>query len=343
MQVIERGADPIAIVHRSLLKLGLYVMAALLAGIFLAVALARLSRRVLDEQEIAEIVGQPVLAQLPRSLGTDADGSQRFEVPVDAEPLLDELSTSIESSRRPGHSLTVLVVSTEYIAHSSSLARSTACLFERWGLNVAYVDADPRSTGRVHGDIRSRMTMSDVIARRAAIGPRPFETPVPPPVAEGAEQPGIEPVPTAFRGPGPGLPSDQRRLTFIDMSTSADAVTLRRNGPENVISLLTEGQDVAVVWAGSLLENPNATQLVSSVDAVVLVVPVRFQERRRLRTIVQQLGDFQGALLVVSDMQARSRKSDATRARDDEDFRDELPPPSPGGVVARRISVGGSG
>ena len=67
------------------------------------------------------------------------------------------------------------------------------------------------------------------------------------------------------------------------------------------LETLSDGRDVVIVAAGSLLEAPASAEFAELVDVVVVVVPTRVQTRRRLQIIAQQLAHRSGPVLVVED------------------------------------------
>jgi capsular polysaccharide biosynthesis protein len=333
VQVIEAGTDPIPIGQRSILKLGVFTVAAFLAGLFLAVVLARMSRRVLDEEEITEITGKPVVGRLPNGLVRRPGDTKSFEVPPEAALFAEELCTRVEGATRRGHSLRIIVAGSEHVAHSSVLAASMAYAFGRWGLNVAYIDADPHSDAVVPSPMTERITGTELLERVAANAQEAgglakpawiFGT-----IGNSSRDAGIDAPPVrALLDSNKKRSTEATQLTVIDMSSTSDAVALRRNGPDEVLGSLENDHDVAIIGSGSMLDNPIANQFIPSVDAIVLVVPLRCQTRQRLRAIVQQLSGFTGTVLIVNDRDARPSRRRRPRRDQPSATRAELPPPS---------------
>jgi predicted dinucleotide-binding enzyme len=90
-------------------------------------------------------------------------------------------------------------------------------------------------------------------------------------------------------------------MTFVGMSDDADALALRRYGPESVLAILADAFDVVVLAVGPLLEARAAAQLAQLADVVVLAVPVQNQSRKRLQAVARQLANRRGSLIVVDD------------------------------------------
>jgi capsular polysaccharide biosynthesis protein len=297
-QVIEPGTDPVATGRRKIMIVGPFTAAALLAGVFLVVLLARLSRRVLDAEEVGEIMGQPVLGRLPRGLAPSVARGRWWRLPPEIAVFLDELCTRVESSERRGRGLTVLVAGAEPDSNADIVAASMAARFGLWGLDVVLADADPRAAELFVRSGTPRQSITAVIAEADSATTR--LRPAVPPEA------------------GSEAASAPRRMTLVGMSDEADAVALRRNGPEKVLSILSERCDVVIVSAGPLLEARTSAQLAQMADVVVLVVPVRRQIRRRLHAVAQLLEGRRGELVVVDDNDERPPVADMPEPRTDQ-------------------------
>src|SRR5262249_31587075 len=99
--VVEPGTDPIASGKGKLRSVAPFALAALLAGVLLAVVLARLSGRVLDAEEVEEILGVPVHGRMPKEMDTSVRHGW-WNVPPDTAAFLEELCTRVESCERRG-------------------------------------------------------------------------------------------------------------------------------------------------------------------------------------------------------------------------------------------------
>jgi hypothetical protein len=271
--VIEPGTAPVIVGRRALMVVGPVVVVAGLGGVFLAVLLARLSRRVLDAEEVAETVGVPLAGRIPGGLAAFRKRSDpQWVPPSQMARFLDELCTRAEAAPRAAEALTVLVTATEPRPDSVALAAAMAGRFARVGMEVALVDADPRATA-LYGSLAGRhLTLSEAFALHDA------------PAAE-TDRP-------------------DERLVFVGIADDADAVALRRNRPERVLAALGHMRDVVVVAGAPLLQAGTSVQLAQRVDVVVLVVAVDRQDRRRLDAVIRTIEGRSGQLLVVDGRDA---------------------------------------
>ncbi len=267
-RIIERGTDPILEGKSSIVVLGMFTLAALLGGVFVSVVFARLSPRVLDGEEAAELVGAPLFGRLPTDFGTGMTHAGAT-VGIDDAVFLNELCARLESTTRSGSALTALVVGTEHVADSSSLARALAATLETRGISTFCADIDVRKVDEF--------------------------TPIP-------AQPTLRRV-TTENGPDPApVPSGAGvRPTLVAKVADVNAAFVREHGPRVALETMSAGRDVVIVAAGSLLEAPASAEFADLVDLVVVVVPTHLQTRRRLQIVAQQLAHRSGPILVVDD------------------------------------------
>ncbi|MEP6624207.1 MAG: hypothetical protein ABJC79_07175 [Acidimicrobiia bacterium] len=267
-RIIERGTDPVLDGRSKIMVLGPFTFAALLGGGFLAVVMARVSPRVLDGEEAAELVGAPLFGRLPVDFGVGMTDAGRT-VDIDDAVFLNELCARLESTSRSGPALTTLVVGTEHVAASSALARSLAATLEMRGISNFCADIDVR--------------------RLDEFAPTPSQP--------------------SLRGIGPGgasasettNPSPSGRPTLVAKVVEVGAAFVREHGPAATLDTLSEGREVVIVAAGSLLEAPASAEFASLADLVILVVPTQIQTRRRLQIVAQQIAHRSGPVLVVDD------------------------------------------
>ena len=267
-RIIERGTDPRLEGKSSTMVLGMFTLAALFGGVFLSVVLARVSPRVLDGEEAAELVGAPLFGRLPAEFGTGMSDAGST-VGIDDAVFLNELCARVESTTRSGPALTALVVGTEHVADSSSLARALAATLEARGVSTFCADIDVRKVDEF-APIPAQPTLLRVTTengRDATSGPT------------GASS----------------------RPTLVTKVADVSAAFVREHGPKVALETMSAGRDVVIVAAGSLLEAPASAEFADLVDLVVVVVPTHLQTRRRLQIIAQQLAHRSGPVLVVED------------------------------------------
>ncbi len=265
--IIEPGTDPVVDGKSKIMVLGPYTFAALLGGVFLAVVMARVSPRVLDGEEAAELVGAPLFGRMPADFGTGMSDAGRT-VGIDDAVFLNELCARMESTARSGPALTTLVVGTEHVADSSALARALAATLETRGISNFCADIDVRR-------------LDDL--------------------AESRPQPSLRRIASGANSESGKVATGSARPTLVAKVAEVGAAYVREHGPAATLETLSEGRDVVIVAAGSLLEAPASAEFADLVDLVVLVVPTRMQTRRRLQIVAQLVAHRNGPVLVVDD------------------------------------------
>jgi hypothetical protein len=302
----------------------------LFAGVLLAVILARTSRLVLDAEEVEEILGVPVHGRLPKDVNAAVRNGRWWNVPPDTSVFLEELCTRVESCERRGRGLTVLVAGSETNTSSIPLAALMSSRFGSWGLEVVFGGADGQSTDLFNRLGRPRQNLTGVIAE-----------------ADSETTTRLRQLPRSSSDDD--ATPDASQMTFVGMSDEADALALRRYGPESVLALLSDAFDVIVLTVGPLLEARAAAQLAQLVDVVVLAVPVKRQSRKRLQAVARQLSDRRGSLIVVDDDAVESPGTPAATYGTGDIPRDTgtgtgtaAPFPSQDHPINRPGSVGGS-
>jgi capsular polysaccharide biosynthesis protein len=281
-KILDPGSRPVLAGKGKIRSVLPLTIAAAFAGVLLAVLLARLSRRVLDIEEVEEILGEPVHARLPRQFATTVGRAGLGGVSPDAAAFLDELCTRVEASDRRDRGLTVLVAGSDASTNSVPLAAAMATRFRSWGLDVVFGGGGVEAAALFDRLERPRQSLAGVIAE-----------------ADAQASPQVHHLSPATTH-GEKLPA-KSQFAFVGLSDEADAVALRRYGAAPVLSVLAENFDIVVLAVGSFLEARAAAQLIQLVDVVVLTVPVNHQQRRRLQTVARQLVRRRGSLIVIED------------------------------------------
>lgn len=144
-QVIQRADVPSSPSSPKPVRNGVIgIFAGLLLGIGLALALEQLDRRVRSATEFEELLGVPLLAQIPKSDGfVSAVTSPLPTPPLEAE-FFNALSTTIQ--RLPGANgvKTVLVTSPTAEVGKTTIALNLALAAARSGLRTLYLEVDLR-------------------------------------------------------------------------------------------------------------------------------------------------------------------------------------------------------
>jgi capsular polysaccharide biosynthesis protein len=283
--VVQSGTNPRATGKGKVRTVAPFMLAALFAGVLLAVVLARLSRWVLDGEEVEEILGVPVHGRLPQGLNDAVRHGRWWRVSPETATFFEELCTRVESCERRGRGITVLVAGSEATTNSIAVAALMSSRFGLWGLDVVFGGADGDATDLFNRLGRPRQNLTGVIAEAdSETTTRIRQLPRPPLADEDGD-----------------AASAASQMTFVGMSDEADALALRRYGPEAVLGVLSDAFDVVVLAVGPLLEARAAAQLANLVDVVVLAVPVERQSRKRLQAVARQVAGRRGSLIVVDD------------------------------------------
>ena len=245
-EVVERATTPAA---RAGGSGALVVVAGAMVGGFLgvlgAVALARVSRRVLSRRQVGELLGHPVVGvtSFPRFDEHNlADVSRGLT--ADQRDLIEGIRIRAEAGARPGFPVVVVVAGAEPCATVSMLAAALAVRWADEDLEALLIDADPvdPSTSRVFAP--DKPGLRDLIGvdtgRSVSFTPGDFSTPI------GMDNPAVVGL---GRGQGP----------------------FRREEAEGVVASAA-GFDAIVIDVGGLMESTAGLQLAGIADAVVLVV-----------------------------------------------------------------------
>lgn len=245
----------------SIVTLAIGIAAGAFAGLLVAVVVARLSPRVLDDVQAEEILGHPVVGTFPRDRLLATDRRLALEDPPAAvTPFVDSLSVRAEASSR-GDVLTVLVVGTQRAAGATTLASVLANGFAGNGASVLLVDADqqrPVLTSLFSGPLPTR----SATRRRTAKPPRKLLK-------------GIKAT---------AVPN----LRVANFGSSLLSSTMRRRHVGEGLDEARSQADVVVLDGGPLMASSSTLELARTCDAVVVVIPRR-QKVRQLVTIAGEL------------------------------------------------------
>lgn len=259
-----------------------------LIGVVAACVLAASTRKVLDEHQVAEMLGVDVVGVLPRVRHFANHPRASLELPPRrATRLVEQVAVQAESRAHLGESLTIAVVGAERGSGTTTLAAIVANRFAVGGSQVLLVDADPHDpelTAIFGADPRGVPTLVDTALR-----------------------------PVSSRRTGPldrRDPSTATALPGVRVlgAGASEANVLRRQQVPDLLEAASSLAPVVVVDAGPLLESATAAHLAQLADAVVLAVPTRRVARRMLSSVASQLEDRRGELLVVVVPARRRRR-----------------------------------
>jgi capsular polysaccharide biosynthesis protein/Mrp family chromosome partitioning ATPase len=288
LQVVSPAVPPEqAAWPRPVLSLAIALLAGLLLGLGIAIAIELVNPLVLAESDVVEPGGPPVLARLSRTAlnrinaGLLPGSSNEGPSSIPYRALWANLTAKGDARRPPA---AVLVTGVDRKEGSPALAVGLAASLATTGQRVVLVDADTR-TGVIDSLLRPssarRGALRDVLADDA-------------------------PVDDILVRVLPSGPRDEAALAAVS--------------PERVEALVDELARVAdvVVLAGPpLLDAPEALALAEAVDAVVVTVELGRTRRARLAELRRDLGQraiVPAGFVVVGRRRALRDRSPRRRA-----------------------------
>ena len=290
-QVIQRASLPTEPDPRGR---NLILFAAPLAGVMfgalLSVAVARASSRVLDLDEVEEVLDVAVAGRLPRDRDLARAGIDLTRpLPETFESVVHELCVRAEASELAGRSLVVAVAGADESAGTTTTALAMAVRFAEAGSDVLLVDMDQRSPD-----------LTEAVGE-ALSGVRYLASPEPD--ADGRR-------PSRSRPPliGSVLPG----VRFAGQGDAGSRRPLRRDEVGRLLDHSAEYAAVTVIDAGVLMDAASSVQLAQTADALVLTVPLSRQRRSALRVCARQLRTARGTILpVITSATGRHRDVEA--------------------------------
>lgn len=271
--------EPIPAGGQFLLAGGLFAGAML--GVVAAMAWARFSTKVLDDDTASEILGAPVVCELPHYRSLARQPLAAFQaIPRTAVPLIDQLCVRAEAKARINEPLTVAVVGSQRNAGTTTLALAMAERFAGGGSSVVLIDADVRDP---------RIT---AIFNASQDGGVPAVV-----LNDGAliDQQGRS-VFTRTMDP---------EVSVLGLGSSRGAASLRRDTVASVLEAARRKAQIVVVDGGPALDLASTLQLTAMADAVVLAVPLARQKSDSLSDLSRQLDNVRDKLLPVITSPAR--------------------------------------
>lgn len=277
--------DPIPIGQQFLLAGGLFAGAML--GLIVALAWARFSTKVLDEETASEVLGIPVVAEFAHYRSIARQPLAAFQsLPRSAVPIVDQLCVRAEAKARIDEPLAVVVVGTQRSAGATTLSLAMAERFASGGSSVVLVDADVRDP------------------RITAIFNATNDGGVPAVVAnDGAliDQ----------RGQSVFTRTMDPEVSVLGLGPNRGAASLRRETVSAVLEAARRKAQVVVFDGGPALDLASTLQLAGLADAVVLAVPLARQKTDALGDLSRELRSVRDKLLpVVTSPARRSARGD---------------------------------
>ena len=240
-------------------------------GLLSSVVAARISRKVLDDEEASEIVGQPLAGAMPTyHISSDRRALVEY-LPAEATQFVDHLRVRLDALDRRRHALVVVVTGTDVEVGTTAVAGALANRFAMNGSEVVVLDADA-----LHPELTELFEM---------------ETPASRSIGEAA------PV----TDPRSLLRATQVSGLWVVAGTDlAEGAALRREDSARVLELLDDLADVIIVDGGPFLGAASTVQFAHHADAAVLVIPRHRQLKQGLELVAGQLHEQQHNVLAVS-------------------------------------------
>ncbi len=266
-------SEPVPVGGQFLLAGGLFAGAML--GIVAALAWARFSNKVLDVEMASEILGAPVVSELPHYRSLARQPLAAFQsLPRSAVPVIDQLCVRAEAKARINEPLTVAVVGSQRGSGTTTMALAMAERFASGGSSVVLVDGDVRDP---------RIT---AIFNAAQDGGVPAVV-----LNDGAliDQ----------RGRSVFTRTMDPEVSVLGLGPSRGAASLRRDTVSPVLEAARRKAQIVVVDCGPALDLASTLQISAMADAVVLAVPLSRQKSDGLADLSRQLDSLRDKLLPV--------------------------------------------
>ncbi len=290
IQNATQPLEPLPAGGQFLLAGGLFAGAML--GVAAALAWARFSTKVLDEDTASEILAAPVVSEFPHYRSLARQPLAAFQsLPRSAIPVIDQLCVLAEAKASIDQPLSVVVVGTQRGAGATTLALAMAERFAAGGSSVVLVDADVRDP------------------RITAIFNATADGGVPAVVAnDGAliDQ----------RGRSVFTRTMDPEVSVLGLGANRGQASLRRDTVASVLEAARRKAQIVVVDGGPALDLASTLQATALCDAVVLSVPLSRQKSDSLADLSRQLGAVREKLLPVVTSPARRAARGAVVAND---------------------------
>jgi capsular polysaccharide biosynthesis protein len=317
LQLADLPTSPGATVGPTVVAAALF--AGLIFGGLAAVAMARLSGRVLDAGEVPDALGVPVAATVPRVAGVK-DRSRLLVDPLPGElaPLVHELCVRAEASGSE-HGLTVAVVGADDASGVTTIAAAMAGRFAYDGARVVLGDLDAShpelsALAGEHADGLSRLVRADSSGPTASPERSDQGGPYGPANGAGAT---LDVVPTPIDG-----------MAFAGFG--ADPARIPRHRVEALLDAMSRVARIVVLDAGTMMDAASSIRLTELVDVVVLAVPLRRQRSSALAVVAQQLRSTEATVLpVLTPATASSSRRTSKRVQSVGVPSPPAPPPDP--------------
>lgn len=288
--LIERAVEPTAPaagIGRLLVAAG--VLLGGLGGVAVALVLAQLSSKVLDETIVAATLGSPVVGAYPRSRALlDKPTAALTTTPPETRETLERLSVRAEAMADPDidHALTIAVVGTRAGAGTTTLTLALARRLSQSGYSVVVVDGDLRT--QTITEAYGAGNAGGIAAVLAAEARRPTKP------VEYFTETGVDRVEVLGAG-------------RLDRRTA-----LRRDALGPILDAARDRGQIVLYDGGSLVGSALTLFAAKAADVVVLAVPLHEQDRDSLAEVAEHLPADRSRVLAVTTAPLRRRRRPET-------------------------------
>ncbi len=250
----------------------------------MALVLAQLSSKVLDETSVAQMLGTTVVGAFPRNRALlDNPLAALKTTPADARETMERLSVRAEAMADPeiDHALTIAVVGTQPAAGTTTLTLALARRLSRSGYSVVIVD----------GDLRTQ-TVSEIFDTDPSTGISAV-------LAAEVKKP-TKPV-NYFTD------TDLPRVEVLGVGKIERREALRRDAIGPILEVARERGQIVLYDGGSLMGSALTLFASKAADVIVLAVPLLEQDQEMLSEVADNLPTERSRVLAVTTAPVRRR------------------------------------
>ncbi|MFN8051582.1 MAG: hypothetical protein U0Q22_09115 [Acidimicrobiales bacterium] len=264
-----------------------------LAGVAVALVLAQLSSKVLDETSVAQMLGTTVVGSFPRNRALlDKPLAALTTTPPEAREMLERLSVRAEAMADPeiDHALTIAVVGTQPSAGTTTLTLALARRLSRSGYSVVIVDGDLRT--QTVSEIFDASPSAGISAVLAAEVKKPSK-----PVNYFTET---------------GLP----KVEVLGVGKIERREALRRDAIGPILEVARDRGQIVLFDGGPLMGSALTLFASKAADVIVLAVPLLDQDQEILGEVAENLPTDRSRVLAVTTapVRRRARRPDVVEA-----------------------------
>jgi len=262
-----------------------------LIGVAVALVLAQLSSKVLDETSVANMLGTTVVGAFPRSRALLDDPLAALKTtPADARETMERLSVRAEAMADPeiDHALTIAVVGTQPSAGTTTLTLALARRLSRSGYSVVIVDGDLRTqTVSEIFDTDPSKGISAVLAAEVKKPTKPIDY---------------------------FTDTDLPRVEVLGVGKIERREALRRDAIGPILDVARDRGQIVLYDGGSLMGSALTLFASKAADVIVLAVPLLDQDQEILSEIADNLPADRSRVLAVTTAPVRRRQRRPDRA-----------------------------